>query len=399
MPALRKIARYTGSGAICCGLWILAACGEVDGTAEGGALQTWSLSVEPVLSIGGYGDRDEYLLYGVAGATRLSDGTVVIANRGSSQLKYYGADGTHLRTVGGEGQGPGELERILQLIPTTGDTVMVLSIRPGLTWFTPTGELVRSERIVLWNVGGVECRLGEGNWYALADGSIVTILEDNFYGPECPPEPPSPWRQSGLIGRMDTETEQFDTLAIMPATERNSPNYRVYGKSLVLGFGEDRIYAGDTGSEVILALSLDGDTLASMPTPFEATPIPETAKTEEIRQFSRPDGTIDIGNPYLYPETYPRFGRLLVARTGELWVMAYPEVQRPLTSWRLAHTYAFFADEKGALWRVMSPSGDPVAELRTPPGFFPLEVGEDYILGVSKDELDVETVALYDLIK
>ena len=251
---------------------------------------------------------------------------------------------------------------------------------------------VRSTPVDLWSVGGVECRIGESNWYVLADASLLTILEDNFNGRDCPTPPPSPWRMSGLIGRQVVETGHFDTLAIMPASERNSPNYRVYGKSLVLGFAADRIYAGDTGSEVILALGFSGDTLAILPTPFDAVPIPARGKTTE----RRPGGMMQM-NDYMYPDEYPLFGRLLVSRTGNLWVMAYPQIEEPISSWRLTSTYAFLVDEAGARWRVLSPSGALLAEVQTPPGLFPLEVGEDYVLGVSKDELDVETVSLHAL--
>ena len=38
-----------------------------------------------------------------------------------------------------------------------------------------------------------------------------------------------------------------------------------------------------------------------------------------------------------------------------------------------------------------------MAEVHTPPGLFLFEVGLDYILGVSIDDYDVQTVKLYSL--
>jgi len=64
-------------------------------------------------------------------------------------------------------------------------------------------------------------------------------------------------------------------------------------------------------------------------------PLPPEAKREEVRRFERPDGTVQIGNPYLYPEHYPLFGRLLADEAGFLWVMAYPVLREPISSWRL----------------------------------------------------------------
>lgn len=381
--------------------WALLSVWGAPGLAgQEGAWQPWHLSDEPVWSVHGADALGEDLVDWVSGATRLSDGTVVVANTPSSLLRYFDSDGTLLRTVGGQGDGSGRMRGIVQVVPTGGDTVMVLSVRPGLTWFGPDGEVARSTGTDLRSVGKAACRLGENNWQALADGSIVAVLEDNFKPSHCPDPPSDLYRESGLIGRGEIGAGRFDTLAIMPATERNRQNFRVYGKALVLGLGEDRIYAGDTGAEAILALGFEGDTLASIPTPFVATPVPDAARSSMVRRFTRPNGRTYSGSRYRYPEAYPRFGRLLVARTGELWVMAYPESEDPTVgSSRLFRTYHFFVDEGGALWRVTSPSGEPFAELRTPPRFYPLEVGTDYVLGVSRDDRGVETVEQYALIR
>jgi len=359
----------------------------------------WSVDYRPTVAIGGADEREDYQLFRVSGATRLTDGRVVVANGGTSELRYYSPDGQHLETAGGEGEGPGELRGVMQIVALPGDTLLVLSFRPGLSWYDPDGEFVRSTRVDFWSVGGVECRIGEGNWHVLEDGSLLTLLEDNFYGSECPPTPPSPWRQSGLIGRTDLVSGVFDTLAIMPATERNSPNYRVFGESLLMTWGGGAVYATDTGSEEILRLGLSGDTLAIWRTPFDAKPVLDEAKTQSIREFERPDGSVERGNEYLYPDFYPRVGRLLLARTGDLWVMAYPTVTEPTSSWRLARASAFLVDQEGAEWRVLGQNGEVVSELRTPPGFFPLEVGEDYVLGLSRDELDLETVSVHALVR
>ena len=146
-------------------------------------------------------------------------------------------------------------------------------------------------------------------------------------------------------------------------------------------------------------MRFDGDTLALLPTPFEALPVSAAARAVGIREFERPDGSIVRGNDYLYPEEYPRFGRLVVSRADELWVMAYPQLEEPIGSWRLANTYAFLAPADGAQWRVLAEDGLLLAEVRTPPGLFPLDIGDDYVLGVSKDELDVPTVSLHTLIR
>jgi hypothetical protein len=54
-------------------------------------------------------------------------------------------------------------------------------------------------------------------------------------------------------------------------------------------------------------------------------------------------------------------------------------------------------DSEGAEWIVLDHQGQTVARVQTPPGVMVLEIGSDYIVGLSRDELDVESVSLYRL--
>ena len=374
-------------------------CGERQSVQSPSENEEWKVAAEPAVMIGGSDEREGYLLQRVTDATRLNDGRIVIADEGSSEISFYDSLGTHLATVGGEGEGPGEFRRIMQMQRLPGDTLLVLSRQPGLTWLSPQGEYLRSKRVSLNQVASLPCRISEGNWQLLPDGSLLTILGDNFAPTDCGPEPPSPYRESGLIVRSTSLDGTFDTLGIFPATERNTPNYRAYGRLLALAVGPNRVYAGDTGAREIPALDFQGDTLLVYSTPWEAVPIPDQAKRDDVRRFEYPDGTVYVGNAYIYPEHYPLFGRLLADRVGYLWVMSYPVLSEPISSWRLEKAYSFLVGEGGAQWRVLGPKGQLITELRTPSGLFPLEIGEDFVLGVSKDDLDVQAVQLHALVR
>ena len=356
----------------------------------------WAVSAQPRVVIGGHDERQGYLLHAVAGATRLTDGRIVVADQGSGTISFYDPQGIHLLTVGGKGGGPGEYQLIIQIRRLPGDTLLVLSRQPGLTWLSPEGRYLRSARLDVSSLTRQPCRMTE-EWHLLGDGSILSVLEDNFSGSHCPPRPENPWRQSGLIARSVSLDGHFDTLGIFPATERNSPNYRAYGKRLVVAFGQDRVYSGDTGASEIPVLDFGGDTLDILSSPFEPVAIPAEAKQADVRRSTLPDGTVRSFNRYDYPDYYPLFGRLLADELGNLWVMAYPQLREPISSWRLERLYGFVVEEGGARWRVLDPNGKTIAEVRTPPGFFPLEVGRDHILGVHKDEFDVQSVQIYAL--
>jgi hypothetical protein len=85
--------------------------------------------------------------------------------------------------------------------------------------------------------------------------------------------------------------------------------------------------------------------------------------------------------------------------SGNLWVMRYPEFMEPTASVQLVCPYSPAIPQEGSDWLVLDPEGKPLAEVHTPSRFFVLEIGNDYLLGVHRDSLDVETVALYSLHK
>jgi hypothetical protein len=62
----------------------------------------------PEITIGAADAGPDYELYRVFGASRLSDGRIVLVNQGSQQLRFYDAAGRFLDAVGRAGRGPGE---------------------------------------------------------------------------------------------------------------------------------------------------------------------------------------------------------------------------------------------------------------------------------------------------
>ena len=366
---------------------------------------SWTLSDEPTVIIGGADEREGYLLHWVTGATRLGDGRIVVANESTSELKFYDPEGMHLFDVGGEGEGPGEFVGSLQrLARTPGDSVLVLSSLSGITRFGPDGRYVSSSRYRLPPSG--HCRTIEGRQRLVPDGSIVLgygiFIGSNSYGAECPPPKPGEARQPMVVGRFVPATEAFDTIAELPAYERTSDpeTMHAYPRNRVYGIGHDRIYLGDTGSDTILAMSFTGERIGVLPVPFEPAPVPADAKEKLSREevFTRPGQSMTLSWTLVYPDYYPRYARLVAAPEDRVWVMAYPPLKDPVVfAEKVIHPRIHRRLDGGALWKVVDRDGSPIAELQTPPGFFLLEVGDDYILGIHRDELGREGVRLYGL--
>lgn len=379
-------------------LWAAACTAGPDTEEAGRPVATWTVGPTPDVVIGEPDRGDAHDLYRVVDATRLSDGRLVVGNGGTSELRYYGPDGTHLRNAAGEGVGPAEFAQMVDIQRLAGDTVAAFGWRK-LAWFAPDGDFVRS---LPYDASRLQlpCRIGEDG-YLLPDATLIrTMPEGPFHGEDCPTSSEGRFRPATLVVREDPATGRFDTLGTVPGTERvgTRANFAVYGRDLDIAFSTDRVVIGDTGADTVHALSLSGDTLSAYGIPWPRTAVPGSARREPDPTRERDDGGLEVTREYVYPEEYPRFGRIVLDGEGYLWVMDYPDHDDPgVRSYAFRQRFQAAVEEGGARWRILAPDGTWVAEARTPPGLFPLEIGRDYLLGVWRDELDVQRVELHAL--
>ena len=82
----------------------------------------WTVGAQPLVSIGNVEGESAYQLHRVADATRLADGRIVVANGGSLELLVFDAEGIHLDSWGGKGEGPGEFEGLNRVRSWAGDS-------------------------------------------------------------------------------------------------------------------------------------------------------------------------------------------------------------------------------------------------------------------------------------
>ena len=79
-------------------------------------------------------------------------------------------------------------------------------------------------------------------------------------------------------------------------------------------------------------------------------------------------------------ETIPPYELFRADALGNLWIGEY-----------------LLPGETQRTWTIIGSDGKAIGRLTTPPRTLPLEIGPDYLLGLTRDELDVETLTLWPL--
>lgn len=353
----------------------------------------WRLSAEPLVEIGGETGDPDYDLFRVRGLMRLVDGTIVVANAGSQELRMYGPDGRHIRSVGRMGDGPGEFQDIFHAVSCGADSIVVFDRQAlRISVFDGALRFLHSFSSPL---------LIEGGWAPLSvscqsDGTMAVVGRGAPPGPRAA-EPSGPSRSRVPVFIGSPHVDDFRQVGVFDGPEsylwRDATSgylgARPFGKVTSIAVANDHLYVATGDAYEIAAHTLDGG--LSRLIRKRHTPVPVTLrdverfKEEMLDTLSQPrwrrlvEPLIDRAE---HPEAMAAYGRMVVDETGHLWVEEYV---RP-------------GDDRRR-WTVFTGEGTMLGEVETPFDLDVRQIGREFVLGVRKDDMDVEHVQLYELIK
>jgi hypothetical protein len=390
-----------------CILPFVAACGSAGATAgvvtrdsagiaivENAALTSaglaeWTVDSTPVIDIGALEGGEGETLFRVAGALKLSDGRLVVANGGTSQLFYYRPDGTLERTVGRKGGGPGEFQMMAGLVRLAGDSVLVMDLQARRAdVIDPSGAFVRD-----FTPGGVNTfasvmgRLSDGRWvgtggFVLGADEIKDGLQRNdmvfvIFAPDGAPD---------------------DTIAVVPGSERylkiqRSGNRvmamlrpRPFGRSTQSAVSGEALWVGTQDEPEVRQYTADGRLTRIVRTGTELKPVTDEqvdAFVDEQVASLTPDQQRSAREDYAdmpMAKTMPPYASMMVDADGNLWLEDTDDYMTPAGG-----------------WTVYDPDGRAIARIRLPEHLRVYDIGQDYVLGRESDDLDVEHVRMYRL--
>lgn len=352
----------------------------------------WQLGTEPLLTIGSIEGNPDQELDQVTGAVRLSRNRIVVANGGRLELLFFDGDGNLLRRAGGRGGGPGEFQSLEWLSRKGLDSILALDVRgQRVSYFDDDGSFGRSVRLEPSAQIPFPRPVG-----SFGDGSFLATQGTYALGAD-PPAGRSE-RSPEFLFRIPPDGHTAIPLGSFPGLERvivpTGPRgglerrRRPFGRGTAFAAAGDRFYVADNVSYEIRVYSIAGQLTqvirrqaAQLPLEDSDIQALEDSVLASVDSDSRPQMRVLFANLPPPPTTYPAFEPDIHVDAGlNLWVRESNRV-----------------GDHRSRWSVFTAEGEFLGTLGMPPGIELLDIGADYVLGLRRDELDVEYVQLFQL--
>lgn len=367
---------------------------SISGAPE--TLPLWVISDEPILEVKG---EDPPFLSSIGEVELLEDGSVVVEDNQSDELRIFDADGESFRTIGGPGEGPGEFRNLTELSLTPGDTIVAFDRRNyRISIFSPAGEFLRSVPVER-EVEGPRTYIMDA-WAFSSDRFLLHSVVD-VDSANTEPRPRLNHNDAVLLelvpeGTITNRLAQFSggysvqfeggggssPFAPRPIIDMNSGRF---------GFssGEDyrlTLAAGPPGILRVITWSgwkqpLADELVASVRSDFDAG-------WEEVREVD-PQLVDNIMRatfaPELLPDSLPVLRSVIPLQNGRTWVCRF----RPTNE-------AWMEEDS---WHLLNPQGHPVARLALPPESKLVAARGDHVVLVTRDSMDLETLRVFRVLE
>jgi len=363
--------------------------------------EAWSVSVQPRVTIGVLEGSAEYQLDNVVAVARQSDGDIVVVDGGTREVRLYDGDGTFIATFGRSGSGPGEFQDPVQVLVTSGDTLLVWDdALARVTRFDPEGNLVDVRSVDRGIIAqAVEPPLFPGTGRLLPDGDLLVRLTEKVMvkGGQQGSARASRARSGAL--RVSSDYAQIDTLMFFGETELvavsapwgpwSIPTPRATTTVIAVQNSESRICIGDQKAPEISCFGPDASRTSIRWNPQEV------AVTEaDIDKWRDTTAALLAGklsesaisavlDQVTVPTVRPSFSSITLDALGNLWAE-----QGPSSKSRAGSIDYFVFDRRGVF---LGPVALPPIQV--------LDIGDDYVAGIYRDDLEVEYLQVFEILK
>ncbi len=334
----------------------------------------WLVQPMPVLDIPATDANGEVVFAHPVAATRLSNGTVVIGDRLGPAVLFLDSSGRAIRTVGREGEGPGEFRAVTWLGQCGADSVYVWdgALR-RMSVVDAGGRVTRQFAVPVRLVWQVACSRAS---------ELAVVSWPDLHTPFPGTDPP---RASADLVLIDRDGREIAVIGQIPIFSDFPPP--PLSRSTTVALSGVHLFVASADSAFIDQYTLAGQLVAVLPVGTRPRP-PSTLHFEravdalladvaraELRQPLREE----MLKHYSPPELLPPYRAAFTDMDGLLWVET-----------------SFPGDSMTVLWAIGA-DGNPIAELLVPQQIQVFEIGVDYLLGAYEEESGEPHVVVYPL--
>ena len=313
---------------------------------------------------------------------------MVVADEQSYNVRRYDANGRHMWTSGRQGEGPGEYGglRLLRNCPGSAITLFDWHL-DRITELDPDGSVVDTRAL---NAAGVNPYQSPA---CAGDGELVFTAW-----------PEEEWDREGAVGdryrwKMALEWATGDDVVALRSGIPGAERFVYGGGSGPVTWGRTMVFAVTPGG--VWHGSADD---------YELEMVDWTGRVTRVARWTGPDLAVTREHLDRYldawlarydapaerqrfeterwpgiredlPERFPAYEALLALPDGSMWVTPHP--------WRASRRELHLLDANGVWTRRLTVRGSSTL----------LDAGPDWVLLLERDELDVQTVAVYGLVE
>lgn len=382
---------------------------EIETVEVGGGLlddlPEWSLQDRPLVEIGERVAEDPYMFSRIDAAVMLPSGEFVVLDGVSLEFRVFGPDGLFRRRFGRDGEGPGEFKAASVWRLVNGGFAVADDRLNRLTVFDSTANLTESRRGICRSTGASVYNEPPNYVGSCAFAGLTGdghMFWSETVGSEQPPLRPDVAhhyvggmrflvRGSGDATLVVDSIPVANEVAIL--TTRFGPRYlwvisELFEPNGNWAFGARTVAVAEGGRFEVRFR----DSAGSLQRILRVDVLPErvtTGHVDAIRQLlgtaaslSPAELALDYLNDVTVGGPMPFIGKMRFDQSGRLWIAGYvpdPVLVVP-KEWR---------------WTIIDENGLPLARMTTGPSDDILEIGDDYMLLRERDDMDVESMAMY----
>ena len=341
----------------------------------------WRVDTVPVVDLTRSGSGVAHEFFRVRGMRRLSDRSIVVVDRGSNEVRLYSNEGNFITAAGGTGDAAGEFRNI-RLVENVGDTLLALDASGRVTVLDPRLAVLRV----------FDLPQGASTIHHLAGNEVMVQFiypTMALYGRNR-----GLIRQPGRLYRYDTMGQFIDSIASTAGIEEymsisenggRTASRPLFGRSAHIAADGQRIFHGAANDMQVEELDVTGRTvriLRMLGFPLDLTRDQVRAEREAYFQADLPPGVAELPaflrqliEELPTPTRRPAYGDLLLDPSGVLWLKPF-----------------FGRSETGVdeVWQVIDSEGTWLGGVSVPANFTIMDVQMDVLLGVWRDELQIE---------